>query len=857
MTSLREFFQRLRGTGRYDHARIDAELELHYELEVDQLIAKGVPRLEAERQARINTGGDAQMRELYRDQQTLPLIDSLWQDVKFAVRILARNRGLTASALLTLALGIGANAALFSVVSATFLQPLPYPRSEQLVVVRENHPEIGDEEASMPNYIDFRNQSTSFQDLAATASANATVTGGEAEVVRAAVVSDNFFRTMGVAPRLGRWLGPEDRDARRVVVSSGFWQRRLGSAPNVAGQVVQIDGEPYEVAGVMPSTFQAPSKAQLWIPFRERQRSAGRRADFLTVIGRLKDGTGLEAASSELKAIAGRLAVQYPETNARWSIHAMPLRQFLFGEVKTALLVLSGAVFLLLLIACVNVMNLQLARGAARSREMMVRSALGAGSGRLRRQLIVESLVLSFAGGALGILLALVALQVAQSSLASLLPYAESIRIDWRVAAFAGLLMLASGLSFGLAPLNVPALAVPSPQSRTGMSRGHRRLLEVLVAGEVALALTLLVGAGLLARSLYALTSADLGFRSDGVVAIRMGTLTPSAYPNSSTVYRFYETMLERVSVLPGVKQAAFATMAPLQGFNSNTFELRGQGNVGDAHIMTVSPGYFDALGIPIRQGRNFDRRDGTGGAPVAIINEALARRYFKDDSPIGKEIQVDATWHTIVGVKANVANAAPHQITEPEEILVPLPQRPQRSMTLLIRAEGDHAPLVPAIREVVRSINPNQPLARVATQQAIVDDALLQPRLSAILMGSFALVGLLLAIIGVYGVMSYSVEQRTAELGLRMAIGASPGQLRAMVLRGGLVMTLAGIFLGLVGATLLANLLGSLLYQTRPLDPQLIGILTVIFLAITTLACYLPARRATRLDPSIALRAD
>ncbi len=807
-------------------------------------------------------------------------MDSFWQDVRFALRTLAANPGLTVVALLTLALGIGANTAMFSVVDGVLLKPLPFPQPEELMVVWSRNPGAGYPRmtVSPPDWSDWKAEAKSFEGLAAVDFNRVNLTGrGEPEVLAAGLVSADFWQVFGVPLPLGRgFLPAEDAPGKGqvVVLSHELWQRRFGGDPKIIDQAITIDGVRHTVVGVAPAGFKNPNDRDLWMPLGMAPDPTQRGAHYLVVFGRLKDGVSATQATTEMDAIAARLEKQYPESNTGFGTLVVPLQESSVENVRQALLVLLAAVAAVLLIACLNVANLLLARLTAREREIAVRTALGAGRVRLVRQLLTESVVLALAGGALGTALAVCGTR-ALLALNDDIPRAETIGIDGRVLAFTLAVSLGTGLLFGL----FPALQGPGRDLHDSLKEGGRgnsgggraRLArQGLVLAEVALALVLLVGAGLLLRSFANLQGIDPGFRSDGVLT--MDVSPPEfKYGSEEQQAAFYSRLIERVSALPGVERAASAYPLPLSGsgfvlvYSINGRPEHTPGKEPAAAIRVVTPEFFRALDVPVLRGRVFGPADRFGAEKVAVVNQSWVQREFPGQDPIGQRItfgdpsEADAEWMTVVGVVGDVRHAALSEAPS-AEVYWPQLQLPQRGSTLVVHAAagaGDPAALTAAVRAAVREVDPDLPVYRVRTLDEVVAASLSSSRFNAVLFGLFAALALALAAVGVYGVVSYAVAQRTHEIGIRMALGAGRHSVVAMILRQGMGTVLLGVAAGLVGAVFASRLLAGLVFGVSPRDPLTFLLVPLALATVALLANVIPARRATQVDPMIALRRE
>jgi len=795
------------------------------------------------------------------------------QDLRFALRSLRRSPGYALAAIATLAIGIGANTAIFSAVNGVLLRPLPFAEPQRLVGVWGRHAAIGRETASLPDFLDWRREARAVEDMAALTLTRYNLAGdGEPEVVRGALVTANLFPLLGVTAEAGRVFTAEEErgGAERVaMLSEGFWRRRFGGSPDVLGRPLLLGGTPYTVVGIAPAALRLQQEVDLWTPLTT-DSTLGRRSDFLTVIGRLRAGATLGQAQEELSTIARRLEAQYPETNAGWGVELLALQEQLVGGIRPALLVFMGAVALVLLIACANVANLMLARVTAREREVTIRAALGASRRRLVRQLLTESVVVALAGGAAGLLLAVWGVQALRALEPGTIPRAEEIGIDPAALAFALGLSLLTGVLFGL----LPALRVLNRDLHDGLKEGGRGAAGgtgvhgtrgALVLAEVALAFMLLIGAALLLRSFTRLQEVDPGFNGGGILTARL-SFPRNGYAEPDRRLSFAERLLERLRATPGVTSAALVSDAPLGGsapywsFEVAGMEPAGPGVVQDAAVYVASPEYFETLGIPLREGRRFEPRDRPEAPPVAVISQALARRYWPDRSPLGQRITFgnpadsSTTWSTIVGVVGDVRQESLAEPAYPQ-VYVPYAQMPVRSIVVAARGAGDPLALLAALKGSVAELDPSLPLSAVATMDQLVTATLARPRVNAAVLGGFALVALALAAVGIYGVITYGVVQRTRELGIRMALGAGSSQLLRLVVRQGMAPVLAGIALGGLGALAGTRVLRSLLFGVGATDPLTFALVTGFLLAVSLTASYLPARRAARSDPMAALR--
>jgi predicted permease len=864
---------------------VDEELRFHLELRAEKLQREGLTPAEAREAAQRDFGDLERVRaecvrlghEREREMKRSLFLDALAQDVRYALRTLRKAPGFALVAVLTLALGIGATTALFSVVRGVLLKPLPFPAPERLVRLWQASPsqDLPRTAISSPDFDDWKARQTSFSELGAWFNVEG-MTGvdlsgqGDPERLKATYVTDGFFSALGASPRLGRALLPEEHQpgsGAAVVLSHGFWTRRFGADPSLPGRTLTLNGEPYTVVGIMPPSFTFPSEQMdVWLSVSRLAESSVPRVRtnrWLAAVGRLKPGVTLETARAELGAVAGQLAAAYPDSNGQYgAITAVPLHEAITGDVRMSLLVVLGAVSLLLLIACVNVANLQLARATLRERELAVRAALGAGPGRLLGQLLTESLVLAVLGGALGVGMAVLGTDALVGLSVKQLPRLREVGVDGEVLAFAAGATLLTGLLFGL----LPALRASTPKLEPVLKAGSRgtvgssgaRLRGALVVAEVAIAVVLATGAGLATRSLARMLSDDPGFRAEGAAVVsfsvpreRRGALLPA----------YLTEVLERVRALPGVQSAALAKTLPLEGSGeSSTFTRPGhpedETNPPHMSVLHVSPGYFQTLGMPLLGGRDFDVSDRADSPRVVVVNQAFARRYFPGEDAAGKVLRAGTTEMTIVGVVGDVRQAG---LTEPAPPLVywSLMQNGRGSTHLVVRGHGALLPLASAARQAIWAVNPNQTITRITTLDEVVAEAVTRPRLLALLLGLFAALGLGLAAVGIYGVLAYTVSQRQRELGVRLALGAPPAQVLRLVVKHGMTLAGTGVALGVAGALGLSSVMRSILYGIPPHDPLTFGGAMVLLLGVALLACLVPARRAMRVDPAVTLRAD
>ena len=806
----------------------------------------------------------------------------MWSDTQYALRNIAKKPLFYSVVILTLALGIGANAAIFTVVNGVLLQPLPYPHPDRLMMVWTHNPRQGFDKdvGTYPNFEDWRRGSQSFERMSAYSGASVTLTGtGDPTQIRGARVTHEFFETMGVAPLQGRAFSSANGQAggeRVVIVAHGLWTRRFGADASIIGRRIVLDGVPHEVIGVMPGSFKHPADAELWMPLApvgDFQALFGARGSYwLTIIGRLKPGVKQAAAQSEMDAIAARLEKEYP-ANAGIGIRLVTMHEELVGDVKRPLLILLGAVCFVLLIACANVANLLLTRAASRQRELAIRAALGADRGRLVRQLLTESVVLGLLGGAVGLMLAILSTDVLQTLAPAELPRLSDITVDRQVLAYAAGASVFTSLLFGL----LPALHASRRDSSGHLKEGGRtgtdgrqggRVRAALAAGELAIALVLLVGAGLLIRSFIALNNEDPGFATRGVLALRL-QLPAAAYGEPARIAGFYEQLVERLDALPGVESAAAGSSLLLSRLPASaSINIEGRpplpANARNIPVPydSVTPEYFSTLRIALRRGRMFTRADGAQSQQVVMVNEAFVRRFFPGEDPLGRRVTFDnpsrpgARWQTIVGVVADTKRGGFER--EPwAETYFPMRQAPDSRAFVLLRTSGDPITLIAAAQAAVWSIDRNQAIASIRTVPELLAQRELNRRFTTLLLGVFASVALVLAIIGTYGVIAHATAQRTQEIGIRMALGADRRTILRMVLIGGLRIAATGLAIGVFGALALTHVLSGLLFGVSARDPLTFVVVPAALLVVALAACWIPARRAMQVEPVIALRGD
>jgi predicted permease len=860
---------------------LDEELRYHLEREVEQNLKDGMSPEEAQFAALRAFGGVEQAKERCREARGVKFIEDLWQDLRYGARTLLKQPAFTFVAVLTLALGIGANTAIFSIVNAVLLRPLAYADPERLVQIWEDRRPKNDPHhpVASANFLDWRAQNTVFERIAAMDPVlGFNLTGPEGpERIKAARVSADLFPLFGVVPILGRSFLPEDEQPggnHTAIVSHGLWQRRYGSDPRIIGQTLSLNGQSFTVVGVTPIDFRFPhGEFDLAIPLAfEGWERTERETHPLRVYARLKAGVTLRQAQEEMSTIARRLTEQYPQTNTGKGITLVPLHEQMTADIRPALLVLLGAVGFVLLIACTNVANLLLARSLARKKEFSVRLALGAGRGRLIRQLLTEGLLLASMGGIAGLLLALWGRRILVSLLigADLIPRWMEIKLDDRVLLFTLMSALLTGLVFGLAPALTATKADLNETLREGgrkstAGKRDRRFRHALVISEIALAMMLLVGAGLMIQSFRRLMQVDPGFRSEHILALEF-TLPTSRYPKNYQVSDFYDRLLERIGALPGVRSAGGTAYLPLSGtrnwFRSFDIEWRPPlpPEIAETEWRPVTAGYFRTMGIPLTRGRDFTQQDRIDSPGAVIINERMAQLYWPGEDPTGRRLKLREPrkdeWHTVVGVVGDVRHFG--LANEPKSEMYFLYSQianPWYPMTMVIRTESDPVQLASSVRRAVLNLDPDLPIYNIRTMEELVAQSVAPTRLHLMMFGVFGAVALILAASGLYGVMSYSVTQRMNEIGIRMALGAQKRNVLQLVIVQGMRVTMVGVALGLIGAYIVTRLMSSLLFGVGATDPLTFAVVSAVLSATALAACYLPARRATKVDPLIALR--
>lgn len=800
-------------------------------------------------------------------------MDTLLRDIRYGVRSLLKRPAFTLIAVTTLALGIGANTAIFSVVNTVLLRPLPYRDAQHIVAIWQNNAKAGvaRNDVSPANFLDWQEQSRSFESMSGIEPFGFSMIGnGEPERFQAWLVTAGFFETLGTNPFRGRTFTSQDYqpgNERVVVISHGLWQRRFGGDQNLVGQKLTLNGQPYTVVGVMPPEFQFPADREVWAPrvlleYHRQQRGP----TYWNVIARLKPGVTINQAQDEMNAIAERLAIQYPDTNGGMGSTVVSLPEQLTGHVRSALWILLGAVGFVLLIACGNVANLLLVRGAERHREFAIRSALGAARVRLIRQLLTESLLLALLGGMGGLVLGSWGVRLILSLNSAKIPRLEYVSMDVRVLLFAIGVSLLTAVLFGLIPATQfsrldlqSTLKEGGRGAVTGSTRHWMR--NSLVVAEVAVALVLLTGAGLLVRSFVSVMRVDPGFDKDRVLALQV--FLNRNYQKAEQITGFFDQSLEKIRTVPGVQSAAVVASPPFINLEQAApFTIQGQpvppkGREPSAFYTEVSPDYLSALTVPLRRGRFFTKFDTKDSALVAVINQTMTRRYFPNEDPVGRRLTVmfdQPETREIVGVIGDVLHSGLDTNARPE-MFVPYWQSPTTQMTFVVKTTPDALAMLPAVKSAIREVNRNQTFSKTATMDQLVNDSLKQRRFNLFLLVSFAALALVLAGIGVYGSINYSTRQRTHEIGLRMALGAQAGDVLRLIVGHGLALSLTGIAIGLVASFALTRLMKGLLFGISPTDPVTFAAISLLLTSIGLLASWIPARRATKVDPLVALR--
>ncbi|MHB8640711.1 MAG: ADOP family duplicated permease [Candidatus Acidiferrales bacterium] len=863
-------------------SELDDELRFHFEQQVEKLVQSGLPLPEARRRARLVIGGSDQIKEECREARGTHFIETLLQDMRFALRMLRKSPGFTAVAVLTIALGIGANTAIFSVVNTVLLGHLPYKDPDRLAMIWGTNAQRGVRKTpvSPGDFVEWKQKNAAFQDIAASSDDEVTLTGaGAPQLLIGYDFAANYFSILGVSPELGRTFNSEeDRPGapKVVVLSDKLWHHTFHADRQILGKSITLDGEPYSVIGVMPSDFDYPPGVQVWMPIALPASAASDyQRTYIRVMGRLKRGVSFARAEAQMTALARHVDAEHPATDAGNGITVTPLRRQLAGDIQTPLLVLLGAAGFVLLIACANVASLLLARATTRHKEIAIRAALGAGRGRLLRQFFTESLLLALVGGVLGIALAWSCtnflVSIFPNDIANLsIPRVENIPINAPVLFFALAATIFTGLAFGVVPAMQSARAEAgdvlkeSDRSATPSSRSAR-LRRVLVVAQIASSLVLLAGAGLLIESFERVAHANLGFQPDHVLGVEV-FLASNRYPRNQPDKKraFVRDVLQRMKSLPGVRSAGAVSTLPLTGFWGETnFLVEGQarpklGETPDADNRFVTPGYFSTMRIPLLRGRSFTGVDRDGTLRVAIVDETLARRYLGGKDPVGKRLNLGTPekpeWWQVVGEVGNVKAFGLERPGLPT-LYRPFAQLPVGLIAFTIRTEGDPAALLKSAEQAVWDVDEDQPVFQALPMSALAAQSVALRRVSTLLLAGFAMLALALAAVGIYGVMAYSVAQRTHEIGVRMALGAQQDDVLKMVVGQGIKLILLGAGIGIVAALALTRLMAALLFGVTATDPATFLGVTILLVVVALLACYIPARRAMKVDPMSALR--
>ncbi len=859
---------------------LSEEIREHLEEKVEELVEGGMARQDAEFAARREFGGVTQIEERGREIWRWPTLESILADCRYGLRMMRKYPGFTLAAVVTLALGIGANTAIFSVVNTVLLRPLPYPEADRIVYLAEWSREVPDMSIAMANFRDWEKMNTVFDSMVAYRFDNLNLTGhGEPQRLAVREITAGLFSTLGVEPILGRELTPSDDKPGAepvVLLSDSLWVRAFGRDPSVLGRRLALDGQSYTVIGVLPSSHFHPS----WRGF-DAFTSLGRLEDTIGgpsrrdehpgiyAYGRMKPGVSVEQARANMIEVAGQLGKQYPKSNSGNSITVKPLLEAVVEDSRPSLLILMAAAGFVLLIACANVANLLTARATERQREVALRSALGATGPRLARQFLCESVLLALAGGALGLLVAYFTTSALAHMAAAAVPRMEDLSIDRKVLAFTFVVSVMTGIFFGMFPALTAYRSDPNEVLKTGSSATSRGLIHMkfrnfLAAAELAISLVLLVGAGLTAKSLLRVVQADPGFETDNVLAASF-SLAGNAYSNDDQKRQFVRQLVEKVSALPGVTAAGFKN--PLLGGAQTGFLVEGRpkpepGKAPAVDFARVSPGAMEALGVRLLTGRMFDASDNQNSTRVVVIDETLAQQVWPGQDPLGKHLVLmigpephgAIPWMTVVGVVRQVKN---YGVDQPSrfEAYVPNAQFPGMDGNLVLRSPQDPARLVPAVRQVMQSLDPKMPLYDVRTLRAVSEETVAPRKLSVLLLSLFSGIALVLGALGIYGVMSYVVTGRTHEIGLRMALGAEPRDVNRLLMRQGARIALAGVSAGLLASLVLTHLLQSMLFGVSVTDPVVFAGVAMLLSGIALLACYIPARAAMALNPVVALR--
>ena len=874
--NLSSLFRRWRALTHKDE--LDQELEeemlFHIDRETDQNIRNGMSPDDARLAALKSFSRVDQSKEECRDARGVNVVENIVRDVSYSSRVLLKNYAFTIVVVLTLALGIGANTAIFSFANGILLRPLPYPQSDRLTAIQETALKRGVDAMSVsyPNFLDWREQNSVFESMGTYfGSTRFALSGaGEPISIRGARISYGTLETLRVSTQLGRsFTVNEDRPEEDAVVILGheLWQTNFGGDPNIVGKKIVLSNRSRTIVGVMPRGFRFPEIAELWVPLALTPQLFTRNDHGLSAIARLKDGVSVAEAQAQMHNIAARVEQQNPVTNEGLGVKVSSMHDYLTGDYREALLILLGVVGCVLLVACVNVANLMLARATARQKEFALRAALGAGRWRIVRQLLVESMLLAIVGGALGFALSIWALRLLLKSIPLQLPFWMNFSVDLRVLGFTIAITVLTGLLFGVAPALQTSrvdLNDSLKEGGRGTGSGSARSRSLLVVTEIALSLVLLVGAGLMIQSFLRLRRVNVGIEPTNI-SIASFQLSPAKYREEEQRASFVKQLMERVRALPGVQTASGTTTIPLSGGGwgrSLTVEGYPVLAVGQAPMIqhtVVTPDYFRTMGISLLSGRDFTDSDAKGSPLVTIIDERLAREYWPNESPVGRRIRFgppedNEPWHTIIGVVGTVRHERMQEDTR-KSVYLPHAQMPVNGVALMARTTSEPKELVAAIRREVAQLDSDLPVSKITTMQEVIDESIWQPRLYATLFGVFAGGALLLALIGIYGVMAFLVQTRTHEIGVRMALGATARDVFKLIVGRGMKLTAIGVLIGIGGAVAVTRLMHSLLFNTSATDPIVFIMISLLLAVAAFLACYIPARRAAKVDPLIALR--
>jgi putative ABC transport system permease protein len=893
MRSFRAWFARLGELvfRRRRDLELAAEMESHLDLHIADGIRCGLTPAEARRQAVLALGGIDQTKENYRDRRGLPALEAILQDVRFGLRLLRKNPGFASVAVLTLALGIGANTAIFSVINGVLLKPLPFERPDRLVTIYHTPPQANFPgrpifAVSPANFLDWRSQSQAFEAMSAYSFRRFTLTGrGHTEAIPAAMVNNGFFSILRAHPLMGRvFLEDEDTPGRdhEVILSYSLWRGHFGGDSEIVGKNVEFNGEPFTVVGVMGPDFDFPiftglnERIQIWKPiaWSDRERAVRDSHNYL-VVARLKDGFSLQQAQAELDAISSRLAQQHPKDDKGWGAIEVPLREDLVGKIRPSLLILLGAVAFVLLIACANVANLLLARTLSRRREIAIRAALGAGRGRLLQQALSETLLLAFGGGVVGLVFAHLGIEMIVNFLGQRLPRFNGVGLDASVLAFTLGASLVTGLTAGLLPAQRLAKeesnqALKESPGQVASDAIGRRTRNVLVASEIALSLMLLIGAGLLIRSLWALRNTNLGFDPDHVLTMEL-SISPTKFAAPPQQSRFFERVLERVRALPGVESAGMNDDLPLRGGSTEPILAEGwptvpMSDLPEVDVRIISPGYLSAMRIPLVSGRDFDDSNAAGRAGAVLISQAMAKQFWPNQNPLGKHVTLyflPQVTRAVVGVVADVKQDGLDQKRASAGLYFPLAQltapigTPWQSfgMNLVVRTAQSPSSVAAAVDKAVHEVDREVAVLNVRTMDDLVSASLSPQRFTMLLLAAFAGLALFLATIGIYSVISYSVSRRAHEIGIRLSLGARRAEVLLLVVRQGMAVAALGILIGIIGALILSRLMSTIVYGVTASDPLTFLAVCLLLTCVALLACYIPARRALCVDPAVTLR--